>query len=95
MDVDYAAVSYDISCVENCAPAKEVPGAAIVNLEANFLIPASEQGKDMTFSRLSQTQAMLKRAEKAGSLLDIRTVPRNLGMLAPIGGPTMPKNGGR
>jgi DNA-directed RNA polymerase subunit RPC12/RpoP len=53
--------------VENATEIEEVAGAPIVNMDANFIIPVSEQGKDSTFPRLQQMMQMVKAAEARGA----------------------------
>jgi hypothetical protein len=53
--------------VENATEIEEVAGAPIVNMDANFIIPHSEQGKDFAFPRLKQMLQMVKAAEARGS----------------------------
>jgi hypothetical protein len=49
---------------ENCKQIREVTGAPIVNLDANFLIPEDEQGQDFAFPRLKQMHAMFEKASE-------------------------------
>jgi len=65
--VDYVNITAEPVPELNCSLAQEQPGAEIVNLDANFVIPASAQGQDMTFARLAQLQAITKRAIAAGA----------------------------
>jgi hypothetical protein len=74
MDLDHVKHGWRVICVENCAPIHEVAGAPIVNVDANFLIPADEQHADMSFSRIMQIHAMHE-AQKAGSLVDMSQIP--------------------
>lgn len=53
--------------VENATEIEEVAGAPIVNMDANFIIPESEQGKDGTFPRLNQMKQMIMAAEARGA----------------------------
>ena len=65
IDLDYARAGTRFRSVENCIEIEEVPGAYIVNLEADFLVPESEQGKDFSFFRLQQFHEITKRRELA------------------------------
>src|SRR5580698_4007732 len=49
LQVDYANVNAWPVAELNCALAQEDVGADIVNLDANFVIPISDQGQDMAF----------------------------------------------
>lgn len=51
---------------ENCDRAAAVPGADIVNLDANFLMPIDQQGKDFVMPRLQQQHQMVKAVLAAG-----------------------------
>lgn len=51
---------------DNCSPIEEVVGAPIVNLEADFLVPADLQGVDRVFPRLMQFEELFKAREAAG-----------------------------
>lgn len=53
--------------VENAKQIDEVPGAPIVNMDANFLIPSSEQDKDFNFARLEQVWQMAEAAAARGA----------------------------
>ena len=57
MDVDHEKRGWRVICTENCEPTLEVAGAPIVNVEANFLIPADQQGVDGGSWRLDQILA--------------------------------------
>jgi hypothetical protein len=75
MDLDYAKLGWEVVCVENCQPIVEVVGAPIVNVNANFLVPPDQHGVDMVFPHFGQMRAMYEAAERAGSLVDMSTVP--------------------
>src|SRR5687768_15499042 len=62
MDVDYENLATPITAEKNAVLADEVPGAPIVNLDANCLIPEEAVGKDMSFFRLEEFH---KRVQKA------------------------------
>jgi hypothetical protein len=83
MDIDREKIQTEIHCVENCAPADEVEGAEIVNVDANFLIAPEDQGKDQVFPRLEQLEKMFKAAEKAGSLVAVDKIPERLRQTRP------------
>jgi hypothetical protein len=75
MDVDHAKHGWRVICVENCEPILEMAGASIVNVDANFLIPADQQGADVAFWRLDQIYAMYEAGKQVGSLVDMSAVP--------------------
>jgi hypothetical protein len=75
MDLDHAKHGWRVVCVENCEPIWEVARAPIVNVDANFLIPADQQGQDMGSFRIGQIHAMYEAAKRAGSLVDMSAVP--------------------
>lgn len=75
MDVNHSKFHAELKFEENAEHSKEIFGAPIVNLDANFLIPAEEQGKDLVFPRLVQLSEMTKVAEKAGSLVSLDAIP--------------------
>lgn len=56
--VDYENTRSWVECDENAERAPEEPGAEIVNLDANFLIPAHMQGVDLAFPRFSRMQEL-------------------------------------
>jgi hypothetical protein len=71
MDVDYTNIATHVHCIENCKPIQEQAGAPIVNVDANFPIPAALQGQDGVFPRLQQGLAAFKAAEKAGRVVNV------------------------
>lgn len=54
--------------IENAIQIEEVREAPVVNMDANFLISSSEQGKDFSFARLEQVMRMTDAAKARGSL---------------------------
>jgi len=54
LDVDYVNIGWRVVFGENAEPCEEQAGAPIVNLDANFLVPASLEGVDKVFPRLEQ-----------------------------------------
>lgn len=64
--VDYEKAGTKLEALENAELTLEVEGAAIVNVDANFIIPKELRHKDKVFPRLSQMHAMWQAAEKAG-----------------------------
>jgi hypothetical protein len=66
LQVDYANVGAWPLAELNCTLAEEKAGAEIVNLDPNFVIPVADQGRDMTFSRLNQMRALVKKAIDRG-----------------------------
>ena len=67
LNVDYVNVTARAVPEHNCTLAQEEQGAEIVNLDANFLIPAEERGLDRVFPRIQQMHALVKRAIEAGA----------------------------
>jgi hypothetical protein len=72
LNVDYQAVAHWTEALENAEHVGEVPGAPIMNVDANFIMPESERHTDFAFPRLTQLRAMNKVAEKHGSLAAAR-----------------------
>lgn len=69
LKVDYITISTEIVFEENATRAGRDDVGTIVNLDANFLIPESEQGKDMSFARLEQYhQLVIERLAKLGGI---------------------------
>ncbi|MGO7661637.1 hypothetical protein ACC697_04065 [Rhizobium ruizarguesonis] len=56
------------------------PDCPVVNLEADFLIPAAQQGRDGTFARLGQIQQIVREREKNGEI--VGAPPGQFGALA-------------
>jgi hypothetical protein len=78
VDLDHARHGWRVVCVENCKPVLEVVGAPIVNVDANFLIPADQQGVDMGSWRLGQINAMYEASKRAKpSLVSVAVPPTN------------------
>jgi hypothetical protein len=75
VDLDHARRGWRVVCVENCKPVLEIAGAPIVNVDANFLIPADQQGVDMGSWRFGQMRAMYEAARREGTLVDMSAVP--------------------
>src|SRR5215469_14484863 len=59
LKVDYVNISAEIVFEENAIQARRDDVGIIVNLDANFLIRESEQGKDMSFARLEQSHQLV------------------------------------
>lgn len=76
MHVDYVTTDWRTEAVENAEQAIEEPGAPIVNLDANFVVPEEERHKDLAFPRLSQMMRMARIAERAGSLVREAAIPQ-------------------
>lgn len=83
MDIDYDKIETHIHCLENCKPSEEQADAVIVNVDANFLIPESDQGKDRVFPRLQQMHEMFEATKKAGGLVDLGKIPEKLRQTRP------------
>jgi hypothetical protein len=67
LHVDYARKGWRTEAVENAEHAIEQPGAPIMNVDANFIVPEAERYKDLAFPRLPQMVRMVRAAEKDGS----------------------------
>lgn len=67
--VDFDQFQHWVEPVENVEEIDEVVGAPIVNLHANFSIPAGDRNTDFAFPHLFQMQEFAEIAEKAGSLV--------------------------
>lgn len=59
--VDYENLSHWVEPVENAEWIEEIPGAPIVNLDANFIVPIEQRNKDFAFPRLGQMEKSPKR----------------------------------
>jgi hypothetical protein len=75
MDLDYAELSWEVKCVENCSATDEVAGAPIVNVDAIFVIPPELQGLDTVFPRFAYSFDMHQAAKRAGSVVDASALP--------------------
>src|SRR5262245_20334808 len=58
MHVDYVRLGWRTEAIENAEQTAEEPGAPIVNVDANFLVPEHERHRDVWFPRLSQMWQM-------------------------------------
>lgn len=76
LNVDYEKIGCEVVYEENAERISEVPGAPIVNLDANFVIPDSEQGKE-SFFRLKLLDQRVKVAQKQGSMVSLADVPKD------------------
>jgi len=65
MELDHAKHGWRVVCVDNCEPILEIAGAPVVNVDANFLIPADQQGVDMGSWRIGQMHAMYEASKRA------------------------------
>jgi hypothetical protein len=78
MDVDFAKRGWRVVCVENCEPILEIAGAPIVNVDANFMIPPEQQGRDRVFPRFAHMRAMYEVSKRAEpSLVGVEVPPTN------------------
>lgn len=69
LNVDFKEISALVSFEENAIGADRTKPGTIVNLDANYVIPDSEQGKDFSFSRLAQLHQLIEqRIAKTGEL---------------------------
>ncbi len=65
MELDHAKHGWRVVCVDNCEPILEIAGAPVVNVDANFLIPADQQGVDMVPGESARcTRCMRRRSER-------------------------------
>lgn len=72
LDADAATLRTDVTGLENATEIDEAHAAPVVNLDGNFLMPASEQGQDRSFFRMGQFRKIIDAAEARGSL---KTIP--------------------
>ena len=75
MDVDYEKLATPITAEKNAILVDEVPGAPIVNLDANCLIPEDAVGVDMSFFRIEEFH---KRVQKALEARELGDLPKDL-----------------
>lgn len=61
LDVDYANISSEIIYGSNAVEAAPRAEGEVVNLDANFLIPDEDQGKELVFPRLEQGARMIQK----------------------------------
>jgi hypothetical protein len=78
LNVDYQKFVHWTEAVENAEHAPEEPGASIINLDANFLVPEEDRHKEGAFPRLQQLHEMTELAEKHGSLVSVADVPKGM-----------------
>jgi hypothetical protein len=79
MDVDYQAISTRVTCEENSELCLEDTKSPIVNLDANFLIPEEDQGRDGVFFRMNKVRQNVQVAQDNGLLIDAgRLLPEQL-----------------
>lgn len=71
LDVDYKNINHRVVLGENAVSCGPAPQAPVVNIDANFLIPADMQGVDMALPRLHQMQAMFKAAMSARAAMGL------------------------
>src|ERR1051326_8805177 len=76
--VSYAEVSTRPEAVENAELIREVPGATVVNVDANFIVPEEQRHLDMAFPRIHQSFTMARRAEELGTLVETASIPERL-----------------
>lgn len=67
--IDYEQITHWVEPVENAECIEEVAGAAIVNVDANFIVPVEQRHKDYEFPRLKQAREIFKVAEENGSIV--------------------------
>jgi hypothetical protein len=78
LNVDYQNIAHWTEPVENAEPTPEEPGALIMNVDANFVVPEEERHTDFAFPRLSQLRMMADIAEQHGSLISIADIPKGM-----------------
>lgn len=61
LNVDYTNISAEIFYGTNAVAAPRSEEGDVVNLDANFLIPDEQQGKELVFPRLEQGAAMIQK----------------------------------
>jgi len=66
MKVDYTHITTETLALENSEHCEEVRDAPIVNVDANFTVPANMTDTDIAFHRIGQMQELIKAAENAG-----------------------------
>ena len=71
VEADHEVAHAQTLAIDNCIMCPERPGGAIVNLDANFVVPAELQGIDMVMPRMQQVMALAKEAEASGTLQSI------------------------
>jgi len=78
LNIDYQAVAHWTEAIENAELAEEVPGAPIINVDANFIVPENERHVDFAFPRLSQLRERTEVAKKYGSLVSVPDIPSEM-----------------
>jgi hypothetical protein len=78
LNVDYQNVAHWTEPVENAERTAEEPGAPIMNVDANFVVPEQERHTDLAFPRLPQLLAMADVAKQHGSLISIADIPKGM-----------------
>ena len=69
--VDYEKVAHWVEPIENAEWIDELPGAPIVNLDANFIVPTGQLDKDFAFPRFAQFKKRMEVAEENGSFVNV------------------------
>ena len=69
MEIDFENIGTRVQAVENAKEVKEVAGALVVNVHANFVIEGADRFTDMVFPHMMQRRAQIKAAEVNGSLM--------------------------
>lgn len=68
LHVDYDKIASWTEAVENAQEVPEEAGAPVVNVDANFVIPAELRHQDGVFPRLFQMHGIVEKLEKEGRL---------------------------
>ena len=67
LEADFEKIGTRTVPVTNCSLSEDIWGSEIVNLDANFVIPAEYQGQDKVFPRMEQMHALAIKAESMGA----------------------------
>lgn len=68
--VDYEKISHWVEEVENAELIKEVTGAPIINVDANFIVPIHQRHSDFIFPRMENVRQRFNVAVENGSISD-------------------------
>ena len=76
LHVDFQAIRHWTEAVENAEEIPEEAAAAIVNVDAGFVVPEDERHLDYHFPRMAQMHRMFEEARKHGSTIRVSDVPK-------------------
>lgn len=70
MNVDYDNLGTEVFAIENCiiVPGPPAGTGPVMNVDANFTVPAGMADQDFSFHRISQMQEMVEAAKELGPL---------------------------